>query len=173
MEEVDYGNQDIIVLDSWDKQKVPRPVDVTTDRDAHCNLPDSRLPSQRQHPRRGNSCSSKLHSSNKIHSTTTTLDSQEYVPAHVRRWVIEMEKTISTPNSLLHKHEMVQMSCNAIESEVIMCGRRYLRIDACDNEESHSPKFGRHLFQDKNAHRVACLLASARLISSFSSDPHV
>ncbi len=108
-----------------------------------------------------------------MNSTTTTLITEEsYVPAHVQRWVSDMLDKTSVPHS--SKDEALE-SYNAIESEVIEGGRRSSRIEACESssdDESHEPMFGRHLFQNKKAHRVACLLASARLISSFINDPN-
>ena len=95
------------------------------------------------------------------------------MPAHVKCWVSDMLDKTSEPNSPSNKDELGLMSYNDIESEVIVGGRRSSRIEACESssdDESQEHMFGRHLFQNKKAHRVACLLASARLISSFASD---
>lgn len=63
---------------------------------------------------------------------------------------------------------------NEIEAEVLEGGRRRRRTSegSCDDERTQTKDselvFARHMFESKKAHRVACLLASARLLSSFS-----
>eukprot|EP00961_Rhodomonas_salina_P271908 3674057-Rhodomonas_salina.1 len=58
------------------------------------------------------------------------------------------------------------MSYNDTEAEVIEGGRRCARVETSEDDEE-GQVFGRHMFQSKKAYRVACLLASARLITSF------
>eukprot|EP00961_Rhodomonas_salina_P146667 1974809-Rhodomonas_salina.2 len=82
------------------------------------------------------------------------------MPTHVQQWAEELQHKASVPNSatgasLEHYNE--------IEAEVIVGGHR------CSGGNDEDSKFGRHKFKDVKAYRVACLLASARLISTLSS----
>eukprot|EP00961_Rhodomonas_salina_P116461 1567542-Rhodomonas_salina.1 len=56
---------------------------------------------------------------------------------------------------------------NQIEDEVIRVQRNVTKSGQCADEE----EFRRDMFQSKKAHRVACLLAAARLIASFANGP--
>eukprot|EP00961_Rhodomonas_salina_P261963 3540531-Rhodomonas_salina.1 len=86
-----------------------------------------------------------------------------FVPSHVKQWVSDMEQAQEAEVST-----KAAFPTNAIEAEVIEGGRRRKN---CTDEETDTKEdevaFARHMFENKKAHRVACLLASARLISSF------
>eukprot|EP00961_Rhodomonas_salina_P241469 3262269-Rhodomonas_salina.1 len=101
----------------------------------------------------------------------------EYVPAHIQQWVCEMQEKISsrcmeevTPPPSAHT-ETAMVCHNAIKAEVIEGGRRCTRVvsKSSSDDEDESQAFGRHMYVNKKAHRVACLLASARLLASFSN----
>eukprot|EP00961_Rhodomonas_salina_P188266 2540790-Rhodomonas_salina.1 len=94
------------------------------------------------------------------HNSTTSTDDLLF-PAHVQQWAEELQHMASAPHTA---NEASLEHYNEIEVEVIVGGRRCF-------EEDESVEFGVHKFKNKKAHRVACLLASARLISTLSSPP--
>eukprot|EP00961_Rhodomonas_salina_P261943 3540287-Rhodomonas_salina.1 len=62
---------------------------------------------------------------------------------------------------------------NEIEAEVILFQRSsssWAKSGKSSDKETSEDEFGRAMFRSKKAHRVACLLASARLISSFANE---
>eukprot|EP00961_Rhodomonas_salina_P266034 3595921-Rhodomonas_salina.1 len=99
----------------------------------------------------------------------------QFIPAHVKQWVCEMQEEaykqrVSTKKTALASTPLDshRRSYNDIEAEVIEGGRRCASVETSGEDDGGQP-FGRHLFESKKAHRVACLLASARLITGFSS----
>eukprot|EP00961_Rhodomonas_salina_P254160 3434886-Rhodomonas_salina.1 len=78
-----------------------------------------------------------------------------------------MQDRASRPNSLKEATSSEVVLHNEIEAEVIAGAWRCASVESMDDGDE-SPAFGRHMFENKKAHRVACLLASARLIASLS-----
>eukprot|EP00961_Rhodomonas_salina_P140146 1885979-Rhodomonas_salina.1 len=105
-------------------------------------------------------------------SSSFSLPSAKFIPAHVQEWVSEI---VSKQDSLEEVTDSTLERYNEIEAEVIVGGRRSCSDSADDEEGSGSGSFRgegifkRELFENKRAHRVACLLASARLLASLSS----
>eukprot|EP00961_Rhodomonas_salina_P121366 1633504-Rhodomonas_salina.1 len=98
----------------------------------------------------------------------------DFLPAHVQQWVCEIQQEASRPRasekapaSAPTQTDFPRTSYNDIEAEVIEGGRRCARVETSEGDEE-GQVFARHMFQSKKAHRVACLLASARLIASLS-----
>lgn len=106
--------------------------------------------------------------------------SLDFVPVHVRQWVCEMQQEASKQHvseeakaAAPAQAEPAQVCYNDIETEVIEFRRRCPSglsdvSQTSSEQDDESQAFGRHMFQNKQAHRVVCLLASARLIASFS-----
>ncbi len=102
---------------------------------------------------------------------TTSFDS--YVPSHIQQWAEDLLLHQASAQSQEDASRSVIASgkYNAIEEEVIVGGRRSTECSDDDiNEEHRQPTFARHMFMSKNAHRVACLLASARLIQTVCAE---
>eukprot|EP00961_Rhodomonas_salina_P192739 2601300-Rhodomonas_salina.1 len=117
--------------------------------------------------------------------------SESFVPSHVQQWVREIEQAQNEAEGFEERQHQTSQgeraqrehsTNNDIEAEVIQGGRRRSSGEAFDDEKrQHSSSsgcstggtFARHMFENKKAHRVACLLASARLILSFAkADSH-
>jgi hypothetical protein len=74
----------------------------------------------------------------------------------------------SASNDLTEPLEVTRsLKYNAIEEEVIVGGRRGAQ---CSDDEDEHRAFGKHMFESKKAHMVACLLASARLIQTVCNE---
>eukprot|EP00961_Rhodomonas_salina_P251998 3406667-Rhodomonas_salina.1 len=93
------------------------------------------------------------------------------VPGHVQQWLGQME---AAQHGSADEAEVSPLEgFNDIENEVILVRQTSWskRGKTSDGEMTDdSQKFERSMFQNKKAHRVACLLASARLLRTFSSD---
>eukprot|EP00961_Rhodomonas_salina_P295636 3935651-Rhodomonas_salina.1 len=91
------------------------------------------------------------------------------VPQHVHQWLSEMEEAqaCSTNQSELSSSGLF----TDVEAEVIEFQRTSIAKSgkSCDDESSDD-EFGRHMFQTKKAHRVACLFASMRLMSDIAKE---
>eukprot|EP00961_Rhodomonas_salina_P140373 1888905-Rhodomonas_salina.3 len=66
-----------------------------------------------------------------------------------------------------HSTDKAGVGFNDIESEVL----RFRRTAAKSGKSADDEEFRRNTFESKRAHRVACLLASSRLIASLSTEP--
>eukprot|EP00961_Rhodomonas_salina_P174046 2347046-Rhodomonas_salina.1 len=97
-----------------------------------------------------------------MNSDTTTS-----VPSHVQHWLREVQEA-RTPSA----DEAQDSRFNDIESEVIMLGKHCpsrSHSKASQEPDTNNDDFRRDMFENKKAHQIACLLASARLVASFAS----
>eukprot|EP00961_Rhodomonas_salina_P103025 1385369-Rhodomonas_salina.1 len=82
--------------------------------------------------------------------------SSHFVPAHVQQWACEMQDRASRPNSLREATSSEVVLHNEIEAEVIAGGRRCTSVaseTSVSDDGDESPAFGRHMFENKKAHR--------------------
>lgn len=90
------------------------------------------------------------------------------VPSHVQEWLWEIQEA-STNEHTRSCCASCRVHFNAVEAEVIH-SRVAQRSKGSADDETSGKKFGRDMFQSKKAHRVACLLASASLLISLTSN---
>eukprot|EP00961_Rhodomonas_salina_P044595 599315-Rhodomonas_salina.1 len=96
-----------------------------------------------------------------LRTTTQTFSSKmdhtkssHFVPAHVQQWVCEMQDRASRPHSLKEATSSEVVLHNEIEAEVIEGGRRCTSVTSeSSHDEDESQAFGRHMFENKKAHR--------------------
>eukprot|EP00286_Rhodomonas_abbreviata_P003506 CAMPEP_0181344726 /NCGR_PEP_ID=MMETSP1101-20121128/32342_1 /TAXON_ID=46948 /ORGANISM="Rhodomonas abbreviata, Strain Caron Lab Isolate" /LENGTH=273 /DNA_ID=CAMNT_0023456579 /DNA_START=81 /DNA_END=903 /DNA_ORIENTATION=+ len=129
-----------------------------------------------------NMCDSSYSITTHMHKTSSCQDdtemsrSQSQVPSHIKDWIavreVEIDSTImqyKLSTSRLPSVSGGEELCDtppSSESSYTPISRSYSSWRIRDAEVEESEKFGRHMFETKKEHQIACLLASISKLSS-------